>query len=601
MAVEQPFLPFALPEIGEAEIAEVVDTLRSGWLTTGPKTKRFEDDFTAFLGDPSLQSLAVNSATAGLHLALEALGIGPGDEVITTTHTFTATAEVVRYLGADVKLVDIDAATLCIDPNEIERAVSAKTKAIIPVHYGGLAADMSAILDIARRHGLKVVEDAAHALPATSEGRLVGTLGSDATVFSFYANKTITTGEGGMVVTRNPKLAARMKTMRLHGMSRDAFDRFTAKVPSWYYEIVAPGFKYNLTDIAAAIGHPSAERARRVPAAARGNRRGLRRRRFADLPVELPPRCRPRTSSTPGTSMRLRLAEASPVGRDALIERLFAGGIGCSVHYIPLHLQPYWRDRYALDAQSFPHSQHAYERMLSLPIYPRMTDADVDRVVAAVAVGVGVTRPLIDRMTKRLLDVAFSAGGLLLLSPVLVAIAAWVRLDSPGPALYRQERVGRDGASFRIHKFRTMRNEPASAERQHHDRCRSSGHARRPLSSPQQARRAAAADRRAVRRHESRRASPRSAALRGHVSGRDPGQGAQRAARHHRPGVAAVSQRERACSHARPTRSASIARWCFPPSCVWPSTTSITPPWRGDLRLLGLDASRTGHVPVTAP
>ena len=249
-----PFLPFALPDIGEDEIAEVVDTLRSGWVTTGPKARRFEDDFSAFLGDPSLHSLAVNSATAGLHLALEALGIGPGDEVITTTHTFTATAEVVRYLGADVVLVDIDPATLCIDVNAVEAAITPRTKAVIPVHYGGLAADMQALLPLARKHGLKVVEDAAHALPTTCGGKLVGTLESDACVFSFYANKTITTGEGGMVVTRDAALAARVKVMRLHGISRDAFDRFTAKVPSWYYEIVAPGFKYNLTDIAAALG-----------------------------------------------------------------------------------------------------------------------------------------------------------------------------------------------------------------------------------------------------------------------------------------------------------------------------------------------------------
>jgi dTDP-4-amino-4,6-dideoxygalactose transaminase len=254
MSSSLPFLPFAAPEIGDEEIAEVVDTLKSGWVTTGPKAKRFEDDFAAFLGDSTLHCIAVNSATAGLHLALEAIGIGPGDEVITTTHTFTATAEVVRYLGADVRLVDIDPATLNIDPALVEAAITPRTKALIPVHYGGLAADMPALLAIAKRHGLKLIEDAAHALPSTSAGRLVGTLDSDAAVFSFYANKTITTGEGGMLVTRDEALARRAKVMRLHGMSRDAFDRFTAKVPSWYYEIVAPGFKYNLTDIGAALG-----------------------------------------------------------------------------------------------------------------------------------------------------------------------------------------------------------------------------------------------------------------------------------------------------------------------------------------------------------
>ncbi len=378
-----PFLPFALPEIGDDEIAEVVDTLRSGWVTTGPKAKRFEDDFTAFLGDPSLHSMAVNSATAGLHLALEALGIGPGDEVITTTHTFTATAEVVRYLGADVVLVDIDPATLCIDPARVEAAITPRTKAILPVHYGGRAADMPALLAIARRHGLKLVEDAAHALPTTSGGALVGTLGSDACVFSFYANKTITTGEGGMVVTREAALAKRIRTMRLHGMSRDAFDRFTAKVPSWYYEIVAPGFKYNLTDIAAAMG---IHQLRRAPAfhARRTQIAQAYDAAFAGLPLLTPPG--PAAGDLHAWHLYpLRLSDAAAIDRDALIERLFAAGIGCSVHYIPLHLQPYWRDRYALRPEQFPHSQHAYERMLSLPIYTRMTDADVQRVVVAVA------------------------------------------------------------------------------------------------------------------------------------------------------------------------------------------------------------------------
>ena len=378
-----PFLPFALPEIGEDEIAEVVDTLRSGWVTTGPKAKRFEDDFGAFLGDPALHCMAVNSATAGLHLALEALGIGPGDEVITTTHTFTATAEVVRYLGADVVLVDIDPATLCIAPALVEAAITPRTRAILPVHYGGLAADMPALLAIARRHGLKVVEDAAHALPTTRGGALVGTLESDACVFSFYANKTITTGEGGMVVTRDAALAKRIRTMRLHGMSRDAFDRFTAKVPSWYYEIVAPGFKYNLTDIAAAMGIHQLRRAHAFHAR-RTQIAQAYDAAFAGLPLLTPP-APPAGDLHAWHLYPLRLSGAAPIDRDALIELLFAAGIGCSVHYIPLHLQPYWRDRYALRADQFPHSQHAYERMVSLPIYTRMTDADVRRVVGAVA------------------------------------------------------------------------------------------------------------------------------------------------------------------------------------------------------------------------
>lgn len=381
-----PFLPFALPEIGDDEIAEVVDTLKSGWVTTGPKAKRFEQAFAEFLGqkaeDSQLECIAVNSATAGLHLALEAIGIGPGDEVITTTHTFTATAEVVRYLGADVKLVDIDPATLNIDIAAIEAAITPRTKAIMPVHYAGLAVDMLAVLDIARRHGLRVVEDAAHALPTTIEQELIGTLGSDATVFSFYANKTMTTGEGGMLVTRNAELAKRARIMRLHGMSRDAFDRFTAKVPSWYYEIVAPGFKYNLTDIAAALG---LHQLKRLPAFQQRREQIATRyhEAFSDLPVILPPDA-PEGDVHSWHLYVLRLADDAGISRDEFIEGMFAAGIGCSVHYVPLHHHPYWRDRYGLTPEQFPHSQKAYERMVSLPLYTAMSDADVERVIAAV-------------------------------------------------------------------------------------------------------------------------------------------------------------------------------------------------------------------------
>ncbi|MCV2368267.1 DegT/DnrJ/EryC1/StrS family aminotransferase [Roseateles oligotrophus] len=385
-----PFLPFALPEIGEDEINEVVDTLRSGWVTTGPKAKRFEQDFAAFLGEPQIECIAVNSATAGLHLALEACGIGPGDEVITTTHTFTATAEVVRYLGADVVLVDIDPATLNIDPKLVEAAITPRTKCIIPVHYAGLAVDMIAILDIARKHGLRVVEDAAHALPTTLERELIGTMGSDATVFSFYANKTMTTGEGGMLVTRNAELAKRARVMRLHGMSRDAFDRFTSKVPSWYYEIVAPGFKYNLTDIAAAMGIHQLRRVRAFQA-----RRAELAQRYlevlAELPVVLPPQA-PEGDMHSWHLFVIQLKDSAGLGRDAFVQKLYEAGIGCSVHYVPLHLHPYWRDRYQLRVEQFPHSQYAFERMVSLPIYSLMTVADVDRVAAAIRRALGFSQ-----------------------------------------------------------------------------------------------------------------------------------------------------------------------------------------------------------------
>ena len=387
MTADLPFIPFALPDIGDAEIAEVVDTLKSGWITTGPKTRRFEEDFSAFLGasnptEAPLHAMAVNSATAGLHLALEALGIGPGDEVITTTHTFTATAEVVRYLGADVVLVDIDPATLCIDVAAVEAVISPRTKAVMPVHYAGRSADMAALLPLARRHGVKVVEDAAHALPTTCGGRLVGTLASDVTVFSFYANKTMTTGEGGMVVTRDAALAKRIQVMRLHGINRDAFDRFTAKVPSWYYEVTAPGFKYNLTDIASAIGIHQLKRASAFQQA-RSDIAARYDAAFADLPVITPPQ--PLPGDTHAWHLYvLRLADGAKLTRDQLIDGLYAAGIGCSVHYIPLHLQPYWRDRYKLQPQQFPHSQRAYERMLSLPLYTRMGPAEVQRVIDAV-------------------------------------------------------------------------------------------------------------------------------------------------------------------------------------------------------------------------
>lgn len=381
MPEEAPFLPFALPELGDEELAEIASALKSGWVTTGPKTKRFEDAFGAFLGDAALHCLAVNSATAGLHLALEALGIGPGDEVITTTHTFTATAEVVRYLGADVVLVDVDPVTLCIDPHLVEAAITPRTKAIMPVHYAGLAADMPALLALAQTHKLKVVEDAAHALPTTSAGQLVGTLGSDATVFSFYANKTITTGEGGMIVTRDSALAERMKVMRLHGINRDAFDRFQSKTPAWYYEVIAPGFKYNLTDIAAAIGLVQLTKLPRFLA-----RRQYLAARYHEALSSLPLICPADPPAGEAHAWHLyviRLAPTAKMTRDELVQALSDRGIGTSVHYVPLHRQPYWRDRYGLEPEMFPHSDAAYQSMVSIPLFTAMTDGDQDRVIAA--------------------------------------------------------------------------------------------------------------------------------------------------------------------------------------------------------------------------
>ncbi len=375
------FLPFALPDIGEEEIEEVVRSLRSGWVTSGPRAKEFESDFSAWLGG-GVESVAVNSATAGLHLALEAIGIGPGAQVITTTHTFTATAEIVRYLGADPVFVDISPDTLCLDPVLVEKAITARTRAIIPVHFGGRAADMDAISALARKHDLRVVEDAAHALPTTCSGRLIGALDSEVTVFSFYANKTITTGEGGMLVTRNPQIAKRTRVMRLHGINRDAFDRFVSKTPGWYYEVVAPGFKYNLTDIAASLGIHQLKKARRFQ-----QRRAEIAARYdaelAGLPLVLPPK--PAAGDTHSWHLYvIQLAEDAKVRRNEFIERMFEMGIGVSVHYIPLHHHPYWKETYGLTPSMFPVSERVYEGSVSLPIYTRMTEADIDRVIAAV-------------------------------------------------------------------------------------------------------------------------------------------------------------------------------------------------------------------------
>ena len=323
--MSQAFLPFALPDIGEAEIAAVADALRSGWVTTGPKTKEFEHAFGEFLGG-GLECIAVNSATAGLHLALEAAGIGPGDEVIAPTLTFTATVEVARYLGADAKLVDIDPVTLNIDPQQISAAISARTRAILPVHYGGLACNMEAIHSIASEHGLKVIEDAAHALPATRNGKMIGRLASEATVFSFYANKTITTGEGGMVVTHDTDLARRMRVMRLHGMNRDAFDRFVSRAPAWYYEIVAPGFKYNLTDVASAMG---IEQLRRLPGflSRRQHLAGRYLTGLRDLPLILPPEPLPGDQHAWHLFV-VRLTDAAGKSRDELIQAPMATSSG---------------------------------------------------------------------------------------------------------------------------------------------------------------------------------------------------------------------------------------------------------------------------------
>lgn len=376
------FLPFSLPEIGNEEINEVADSLRSGWVTTGPKAKKLESDFVDFLEDETLEAIAVNSATSGLHLALEALGVGPGDEVIVPTYTFTATAEIVRYLGAKPIMVDVDPNTFNMTADTLRKAITPKTKVVMPVHFAGLACDMDPILSLAKKHGIKVVEDAAHALPTRYKGTMIGALDSDITVFSFYANKTMTTGEGGMVVTRHPTLAKRCKIMRLHGISRDAFDRYVSTKPAWFYEVIAPGFKYNMPDIAAAVGIHQLKRLSGFQVK-RQKMSEIYFQAFSDLPLELPVVAK-KEDTHAWHLFPIKIKPEAGIQRSDFIDRMAELGIGCSVHFIPLHLHPYWKDTYNLTPDMFPVAQRIYEQEVSLPLYTKMTDSDQERVINAV-------------------------------------------------------------------------------------------------------------------------------------------------------------------------------------------------------------------------
>lgn len=393
-------VPFFCPSIGEHEIAEVVGCLRSGWLTTGQHVKSFEDEFARFVG--AKYAVALNSCTAALHLALEAIDLRRGEIVLVPTMTFAATAEVVRYFDGIPLFVDCEPATQNIDPMRAREALESfrtgrpipglpkghgRVRAIIPMHYGGQMVDITAIRALAVDYDLAVIEDAAHTLPAffredsASPWRAVGTSG-DITCFSFYANKCITTGEGGMAVTDNLAHAERMRLMSLHGMSKDAWKRFSAE-GSWHYEVIAPGFKYNLTDIAGALGRVQLQRAnefwdarKRIVAQYRVALAGIP---GLELPVELPNR----RHSWHLFSIRLDL-ETWRDGRDAFISGLKARDIGASVHWMPLHMQPYYRDTYGLQPSDFPAAAALWPRLVTLPVFPGMTTDEVDYVAQTI-------------------------------------------------------------------------------------------------------------------------------------------------------------------------------------------------------------------------
>jgi dTDP-4-amino-4,6-dideoxygalactose transaminase len=415
-------VPFARPFIGKEEEEAVLRVLRSGWLTTGKETLAFEGEFAAFLRDPGrekaqgpLKALAVNSATSGLHLALEACGIGPGDLVLTPSYTFTSTAAVVRYLGAEPVFVDVIPGTFHIDPRALEHTLErlsrglpaysgrrasgnleknaesprgetdfgprGRAKALIPVHYGGLLCDMEAITAAAARYGLRVIEDAAHSFPSRlPDGSWAGALG-DAGVFSFYATKTLTSGEGGMVVSRDQALMNRIALMRSHGIDRTIWNRYTDPGASWYYEVLETGFKYNLPDLLAALGRVQLFRAQNL-LMMREEIAGFYDGAFRDEEgLSLPP-------SGPGDArhlypIRLNLERLS-ISRDGFIEKLKGEGIGVSVHFIPLHIMPYYQKRYNLDPEDFPESFKSFRRAISLPIWPGMSPSQVERVISTV-------------------------------------------------------------------------------------------------------------------------------------------------------------------------------------------------------------------------
>ena len=357
---------------------EVADTLRSGWITTGPKTQQFEAAFREKVAAPG--ALGLNSCTAGLHLGLLALGIRHGDEVITTPMTFCACANVIEHLGATPVLADVEPDTLNLCPRAVEAAVTPRTRAVLAVHYAGHPVDLDPIEEIAKAQGAAVIEDAAHALPASYKGRMIGS-GANPVAFSFYATKNLTTGEGGML-TGSPELLARARTLGLHGMSRDAWKRY-GQGGSWFYQVADPGFKYNMTDVQAAMGVAQLRKLDRFQARRReivaAYNHAFQHVDALELPVE-----RPEVEHAWHLYvLRLNLG-ALRIGRNQFIDELTALNIGTSVHFIPIHLHSFYQQKYQYQPDQFPVAYQAYQRMLSLPLHPMLTDADVSDVVSAV-------------------------------------------------------------------------------------------------------------------------------------------------------------------------------------------------------------------------
>lgn len=374
--MNKDYLLFHKPFITEDEINEMIDTLRSGWLSMGPKTIKFEEEFNKYIG--SKNSIAVNSWTAAGHLTLEAFGIRQGDEVIVPTMTFPATAEIVCYFGAKPVIVDVDEDTLNISIEQIEKNITPKTKAIIPVHYGGQPCDLNEINDIAKKHNLRVLEDAAHSLPATYKGKKIGTV-SEVTCFSFYATKTLSTGEGGMICTDNDEIAERTAIMRLHGINRDAWKRYTES-GSWYYEVVAPGYKYNFTDLQASLGLPQLKKIDQMW----NSRKFIADKyttAFKDLDlITLHTVKQDRQTSWHLYPVRLNL-EMLKISRSQIIDELKKNNIGVGVHFMPVHKHLFYAQTFQLEEKNFPIANSVFPRLLSLPIYPGMTEQNINKVI----------------------------------------------------------------------------------------------------------------------------------------------------------------------------------------------------------------------------